>query len=74
MTEIQSVPTNILVSDLKIDNPPPEEKWYQRDDFDPTYGMKELRDAARKGLIELDTSSGDAMTYRFRLTRKGRES
>lgn len=65
--DIQSVSDVELINELATDNPPPQEKWFQRDDFDPTYGAKELRSAKRKGWIELD-DSGDPDVWRFRLT------
>lgn len=65
--EIESVSPEALIEELAADNPPPEEKWFQRDDFDPTYGAKELREAKRRGWIELD-DTGDKETWRFRLT------
>lgn len=69
--QVSSVSVKLLLSELAQDNPPPEEKWFQRDDFDPTYGAKELRLAAKRGWIELD-STGIPETWRFRLTSAGR--
>lgn len=60
-----------LVHDLATDNPPPGEKWFQRDDFDPTYGARELREAAKRGWIELETHDEPEL-WRFRLTPLGR--
>ena len=68
---VESVKPRQLIEELADDNPPPEEKWFQRDHFDPTYGSSELRAAARNGWIELD-DSGDPETWRFRLTSKAR--
>lgn len=65
--EIASVTDLALITELSNESPPPEEKWHQRDDFDPTYGAKELRSAKRKGWIELD-DTGAPETWRFRLT------
>lgn len=62
-----------LVSELAEDNPPPEEKWFWRDSFDPTYGASELRAAAAKGWIELETDA-DPNLWRFRLTPAGRSA
>lgn len=69
--DVQSVSPTTLVYELTIDNPPPEEKWFQRDDFDPTYGVKELREAAKRGWIELETDDKPEL-WRFRLTALGR--
>lgn len=59
-----------LLDELAWDNPPPEERWFSRDSFDPMHKMGDLRSAARKGLIELQ-SDGEKMC-RFRLTPEGR--
>lgn len=69
--DIGSVTPETLVRELAENHPPPEEKWLQRDDFDPTYGARELRAAARKGWVELVTDP-DPACWRFRLTAKGR--
>lgn len=69
--DIMRVTPRQLLSELAMDNPPPEEKWFQRDDFDPTYGATELRQAAKKGWIELD-ATGEPEVWRFRLTPLGR--
>lgn len=63
-------PEELLV-ELADNNPPPEEKWFQRDDFEPTYGATELRQAAKNGWIELD-ATGEPEVWRFRLTPLGR--
>lgn len=65
---IESVSAAQLVRDLVTNHPEP---WHRRDAFDPTYGAKELRDAARKGWIELETDPDPAL-WRFRLTPAGR--
>ena len=69
--DIDSVTPEALVRELVADDPRPEEKWHQRDDYDPTYGARELRAAARKGWIELVTDP-DPACWRFRLTPAGR--
>ena len=69
--DIESVSPLELLSELAAGNPAPEEKWSRRDDFDPTFGAKELRASASKGWIELD-ASGTPEAWRFRLTVKGR--
>lgn len=71
--EIARVTPLALVEELAADNPPTEEKWFQRDYFDPTYGATELRAAARNGWIELVTDK-DPACWRFRLTAKGRRA
>ena len=71
--EVASVTPRALIEELAQDNPPPQEKWFQRDDFDPTYGAKELRGAAKKGWIELETNE-DPGLWRFRLTPAGRQA
>ena len=67
--DIASVTPRALVLEL-IENSPPE-PWHQRDDFDPTFGARELRAAAKAGWIELETHE-DPACWRFRLTPKGR--
>lgn len=59
-----------LLEDLAFENPPPEERWFQRDAFDPMHGARELRAAAKRGLIELDAED-DADLWQFRLTPAG---
>jgi len=71
--EVASVTPSALIAELAQDNPPPEEKWFQRDYFDPTYGARELRAAAEKGWIELETDD-DPHLWRFRLTPAGRSA
>lgn len=68
---VKSVKPRQLIEELAEGNPTPEESWFQRDYFDPTYGASELRAAARSGLIELD-DSGEPEKWRFRLTPKAR--
>ena len=60
-----------LLEDLAFDNPRPEERWFDRECFDPMHSAKQLRSAARKGWIELD-DSGEPSTWRFRFTPAGR--
>lgn len=71
MSYVEAVSPRQIIKELADGNPPPEEKWFQRDDFDPTYGKTELRAAAKYGWIELDATE-DPETWRFRLTPKGR--
>lgn len=67
-------PTSVLqlLRDLADENPRPQEKWIQRDNFDPMHGLNEIRAAARRGLIELDESDRDPETIRLRFTAAGR--
>lgn len=58
-----------LLEDMAFENPPPEERWFFRDDFDPMHGLSELRYAASLGRIDLDESTD---RLRFRFTSKGR--
>ncbi|MBI4046092.1 MAG: hypothetical protein HY371_04660 [Devosia nanyangense] len=60
-----------LIEELEEDNPAPEELWFRRDSFDPTYGATELRAAAKRGWIELETDD-DPHLWRFRLTPASR--
>lgn len=69
--EVAPVSAAKLIEELAADNPAPEEVWFQRDSFDPTYGATELRSAAKKGWIELETDD-DPHLWRFRLTPAGR--
>lgn len=71
--EISPVAPLQLIRELAADTPKPEEKWFQRDDFDPTYGATELRAAAKTGWIELVTDPDPAL-WRFRLTPIGRDN
>lgn len=60
-----------LLADLADDNPPPEERWLQRDFFDPMHRLQEIRAAAKRGFIEV-RETGDPETIQFRLTPAGR--
>lgn len=62
-----------LLDNIAFENPPPEERWFQRDDFDPMHGITELRYAAKRGWIELDDTEGRE-TWRFRFTAAGRQA
>ena len=55
-----------LLADLYEPRP-----WVRRDNFDPMHRMQEIRAAVYKGWLELDESSGNKETYRFRLTSLG---
>lgn len=68
---IASVPVEELMGDLAYENPPPEERWFIRDEFDPMHGARELRAAAKRGWIELD-DKWPPEAWRFRLTPAGR--
>ena len=59
-----------LLEDMAFENPPPQEKWFKREDFDPMHGLSELRYAAKLGRIELDDK--DPEDIRFRFAPKGR--
>lgn len=63
---------NELLLEIAFENPRPAERWFARYDFDPCHGKTQLRAAARKGLIELDTSDPNG-NWRFRFTSKGRD-
>lgn len=60
-----------LLDELACENPPPEERWFNRDDFDPMHTMADLRRAAASGVIELEVNDPKEVS-RFRLTPKGR--
>lgn len=68
---VERVTARALIKELSEGNPPPEERWFRRDGFDPTYGATELREAAKNGWIELETDD-DPHLWRFRLTHAGR--
>lgn len=67
--DVASVTPRELVREL-VEHAPPE-PWFARDDFDPTYGARELRAAAKAGWIDLEAHD-DPACWRFRLTPKGR--
>ena len=58
-----------LLEDMAFENPPPEEKWFKREDFDPMHGLSELRYAEQVGRIEIEEAPSG---LRFRFTPKGR--
>ncbi|GGD30944.1 hypothetical protein [Aureimonas glaciei] len=60
-----------ILQGLVFENPPPEERWFQRDDWDPMYKLTDLRAAARAGHIEL-AEDAEPECYQIRLTAKGR--
>lgn len=60
-----------ILEELAHENPPPEERWFNRDDFDPMHRMADLRSAAAKGVIELEVNDPKEAS-RFRLTSAGR--
>jgi hypothetical protein len=62
-----------LLSNMAFENPPPEEKWFNNSDFDPTFGRVELRAALEKGLIEIEDAQLEHLSWRFRFTPKGRQ-
>jgi hypothetical protein len=57
--------TKELLADLAYENPPPEERWFTFDSFDPEHGKTEISYAIERGFIEVDVD-------RMRLTEKGR--
>ncbi len=72
MKQTAPTTTDELLNELAFENPPPEEKWFSRDNFDPMYNMADLRAAAKIGVIELEVNE-QKETTRFRLTPKGRD-
>ena len=72
MKQTETTTTDELLNELAFENPPPEEKWFSRDWFDPMHSMADLRAAAKMGVIELEVNEPKE-AIRFRLTPKGRD-
>ena len=66
MTALSKTQSDLL-DDIAFENPPPEEKWFGRDWFDPPHDERTVRSLARAGYIELSEDG-----QRFRFTLKGR--
>lgn len=59
-----------VLEEMTIDNPAPEERWFEEDDFDPRLYRSGLRATERSGYV--DITRDDTSNWRFRFTAKGR--